>query len=145
MEWSLEPGVVAWLLVVEALYVRAVRALRRRGAGVPRGQVACWHAGIGLQALGLLGPPGAHDEDLLTAHMAEHLLVADLAAPLLVAGLRTPVLQFLLPRPALVALARRDRLRAVLRRARRPLVAVPLYVAVLYGWHWAPLFEAATR
>jgi putative membrane protein len=145
MEWSFEPGVIAWLLTVEVLYVRAVRILRRRGADVPRGQVACWHAGIALQALGLLGPTGAHDAELLTAHMAEHILLADLAAPLLVAGLRTPVLQFFLPRPALVAFARRARLRAVLGKARRPLAAVALYVTVLYGWHVAPLFEAATR
>jgi len=145
MEWSFEPGVLAWLLAVEWLYVRAVRILRRRGAEVPRGQIACWHAGVALQALALLGPAGAHDDELLSAHMAEHLLVADLAAPLLVAGLRTPVLQFFLPRAALVGVARRHRLRAAFRRLRRPLVAVPLYVIVLYGWHIAPLFEAATR
>ncbi len=145
MEWSLEPGVLAWLLVVEALYVRALRVLGRRGVRVPRGQVWCWHAGMALQVLGLLSPIGAYADDLLSAHMAEHLLIADLAAPLLLAGVRTPVLQFLLPPALLVPLARRRRLRAVMRRLRRPLVAVPVYVAVLYAWHAGALFEAAVR
>src|SRR3712207_4072048 len=99
MEWPFEPGVIAWLLAVEALYVRAVRILRGRGAEVPRRQIACWHVGLALQALALLGPTGAYDDELLSAHMVEHLLLADLAAPMLVAGLRTPVLQFFLPRP----------------------------------------------
>jgi putative copper resistance protein D len=145
MDWSPEPGVIAWLIVVEVLYVRAVRLLRGRGATVPRGQVACWHVGITLQVVGLLSPIGAHADRLLSAHMAEHLLIADLAAPFLLAGLRTPVLQHLLPPAVLVPLARRQRLRAVLRRLRRPLVAIPVYVTVLYAWHAAPLFEAAVR
>ncbi len=144
MEWSLEPGVLAWLLVVEALYVRALRVLGRRGVRVPRAQVWCWHAGMALQVLGLLSPIGAYADDLLSAHMAEHLLIADLAAPFLVAGVRTPVLQFLLPRQALVPLARRRRLRRALAVARRPQAAIPLYLLVLYGWHLGPLFEAAT-
>ena len=137
-------GVLAWLLVAEGLYLRAVRTLAARGHAVPRGQILCWHVGIGLQAVGLLSPIGAHADELLSAHMAEHLLIADLAAPFLVAGVRTPVLQFLLPRQALVPLARRRRLRRALAVARRPQAAIPLYLLVLYGWHLEPLFEAAT-
>jgi cytochrome c oxidase assembly factor CtaG len=137
-------GVLAWLLVAEGLYLRAVRTLAARGHTVPRGQLVCWHVGIGLQAVGLLSPIGAYADDLLSAHMAEHLLIADLAAPFLVAGVRTPVLQFLLPRQALVPLARRRRLRRALAVARRPQAAIPLYLLVLYGWHLGPLFEAAT-
>jgi hypothetical protein len=40
MEWSLEPGVIAWLLLAEALYLRAVRILARRGVAVPAWQRA---------------------------------------------------------------------------------------------------------
>ena len=56
MEWSLEPGVIAWLLLAEGLYLRALRVLGRRGVAVRRWQVAAWHAGIALQAIGLLSP-----------------------------------------------------------------------------------------
>jgi putative copper resistance protein D len=143
MELSLDPGVLAWLALAEGLYLRALRILRRRGVAVPLGQRLAWHAGIALWVVGLVSPIDGLGDELLSAHMAQHLLIADLAAPLLLAGLRNPVLAFLAPRPVLVALARRRRLRAVLAVLRRPLVALPLYALVLYGWHVGVLFEAA--
>ena len=142
---TLDPGVIAWLIVAEALYLRAIRILRDRGVDVGRGQQACWHAGIALQAIGLLSPIDAFGDRLLVAHMAQHLLIADLAAPLLLAGLRTPVLVFVLPRPVLVALARRHGLRRILRSARRPLSAIAIYALVLYGWHLDFAFAAAVE
>lgn len=143
MELTLDPAVVVALVVLEGLYLRAVRRLRARGQRVGAGQQALWHGGIALEAVALLGPLDPLAEDLLSAHMAQHLLLADLGAPLLLAGARAPVVLFLLPRGALVALARRPRLRAAFRTVRQPLVAVPLFVAVLYGWHVAPAFEGA--
>jgi putative copper resistance protein D len=142
---AIDPGVVGWLIVAEALYVRAIRILAARGIAIGRGQQACWHAGIALQALGLLSPIDAFGDRLLAAHMAQHLLIADLAAPLLLAGLRTPVLVFLLPRPVLVALARRRGLRRALRAARRPLPAIAIYAVILYGWHLDFAFTAAVE
>jgi putative copper resistance protein D len=142
---AIDPGVIAWLIVAEALYLRAIRVLAARGVDVGLGQQACWHAGIALQAVGLLSPIDALGDRLLSAHMAQHLLIADLAAPLLLAGLRTPVLVFVLPRPVLVSLARRRRLRRALRAARRPLAAIALYALVLYGWHLDFAFSAAVE
>jgi len=138
-------AILIWLIVAEWLYVRALRVLGGRGVSVPRGQVICWHAGLGLQAIALLSPLGSLAEDLLSAHMAEHLLLADLGAPLLLAGLRNPVLAFFLPRTLLVRLARRRRLRGAFRFLRRPLVAIPVYTLVLYGWHLSFAFEGAVR
>ena len=140
---SLHPGVLALLALAAYLYVRAVRILRARGYEAPRGQQACWWGGLALMTVALVGPPDALGDDLMSAHMAQHLLIADLAAPLLLVGLRTPVLVFYLPRSVLVPLARRRRLRAVFRAVRRPLVAIGIYVIVLYAWHWAFAFEAA--
>jgi putative membrane protein len=143
--FSFDPAVIAFIALAEVLYVRAVHVLRRRGYEVPTGQQALWHGGIALTAIGLLSPVDGLGEKLLSAHMAQHLLIADLAAPLLLAGLRTPVLVFFLPRPVLVPLARRRGLRRVLRFARRPLVAIPIWLLILYGWHLAVPFEAALR
>lgn len=140
---SFDPAALLAILLLTGLYVRAVRVLGRRGREVPLWQQVAWHAGVALVAVGLLSPLDALSDDLLSAHMAQHLLIADLAAPLLLAGLRTPVLVFLLPRPALVPLARRRGLRRVFRTLRRPLVAIPVYVVVLYGWHLPFMFEAA--
>jgi cytochrome c oxidase assembly factor CtaG len=138
-------AILVWLIVAETLYVRAVRILRGRGVDVPRGQIVLWHLGLGLQAVALLSPLGSLADELLSAHMAEHILLADLGAPLLLAGLRNPVLAFFLPREILVPLARRRRLRAAFRTLRRPLVAIPVYALVLYGWHLSFAFEGAVR
>src|SRR5215207_1443982 len=108
-------GALALLLLFEALYVRAIAVLRRRGWRVGVRQQAAWHFGMALQAVALLGPLDAAAEDYLSAHMAQHLLLADLAVPFLLAGMRTPVLVFIPPRPVLVALAHRHWLRAAFR------------------------------
>lgn len=142
---SFEPGAVVFVALLLGLYLRAVRILARRGYRVPRGQQVCWYVGVTMIAVGLLGPLDRLASDLLTAHMAQHLLIADLAAPFLLAGVRTPVLYFMLPKPLLVKLARRRRLRAVFRVVRRPLVALPIYIAILYTWHFAFAFDAALR
>ncbi|HEV2723739.1 MAG TPA: cytochrome c oxidase assembly protein [Thermoleophilaceae bacterium] len=145
MGFSFDPAVIALLLGAVALYARAVRVLAARGYKVPAGQRAAWYAGIGLTAAGLLSPIDGLGEELLLAHMGQHLLIADLAAPLLLIGARSPVYAFLLPRPVLVPLARRTGLRRLLRKLRRPLVAIPVWVAILYGWHLQFAFEAALR
>ncbi len=142
---SFDPAVIALLAGAELLYVRAVRRLGRRGRRISRWQQAAWHGGIALTTLALLGPFDAWGEELLSGHMAQHLLIADLAAPLLLAGIRTPMLQFLLPRPVLIPLARARRLRRAFAVLRRPLVAIPVYVLVLYSWHLGFMFEGAVR
>ena len=138
-------AILLWLLGLEALYLRALRILARRGVAVPTGQKVCWHLGLGLQAVAFLSPLSSLADDLLSAHMAEHLLMADLGAPLMLAGVRNPVLAFFLPRSVLVPLARSHRLRGAFRWLRQPLVAIPVYTVVLYSWHFSFAFEAAVR
>jgi putative copper resistance protein D len=140
---SFAPAVTALLALAVVLYIRAVRVLAARGYDVPVGQQAAWYGGMVLMAIALVGPPDAMSDDLMSAHMAQHLLIADLAAPLLLVGLRTPVLVFYLPRPVLVPLARRRRLRTFFRFVRKPLVAIAIYVFVLYTWHIGFAFEGA--
>ena len=140
-----DPFAALAVAIAGGLYLRALAALRRRGQHVPAAQRAAWWAGLALVGAGLLSPLDRLAESLLAAHMAQHLLIADLAAPFLLLGLRMPVLVFFLPRPLLVALARRRSLRSFFRFLRRPLVAIALYVVVLYGWHLGFMFEAAMR
>jgi putative membrane protein len=138
-------AIVVWLLVAEGLYLRALRVLRGRGVRVPPWQVAAWHTAMTLWVVGLLSPIDGLGDDGLAFHMLQHLLIADLAAPLMLVGLRNPVLAFFLPRSVLVPLARARRVRVAFRTLRRPLVALPVYVVVLYAWHFAIFFEAAVR
>ena len=143
MDWAVDPGALASILLAEGLYLRALRVLRARGVAVPTGQKVCWHLGMTLWVLGLVSPIAAMADESLLFHMAEHLMIADVGAPLLLVGMRNPVLVFLLPRPLLVAVARRRRLRSFLRVLRRPLVALPLFALVLYFWHFSFSFQAA--
>jgi putative copper resistance protein D len=145
VELALDPGVILGLATAEGLYVRAVRVLARRGVRVPRTQIAIWHLGIALEAVGMLSPIHPLGERLLSFHMLQHVMIADLAAPLLIAGARNPVLMFLLPKQVLVRVARWHRVRRAFRFLRHPLVALPVYVLVLYGWHVGFAFEAAIR
>src|SRR5688572_10123912 len=94
----------------------------------------------------LLSPLDSLGEtDLLSAHMAQHLLIADLSAPLLVIGLRSPMYAFIVPRALFAEMTRSRRLRATFRCLKQPLVAAAIRIAVLYGWHLAPAYEAALR
>jgi putative membrane protein len=140
---SLNAQGIAVVALLLALYWRAVTVLGWRGYTVARSQQALWYAGVFLIALALLGPPDALSDDLLSAHLGQHLLLADIAAPLLLAGIRTPVLVFMLPRPLLVGFARTRWLRSLFRTLLKPLVAVPIWVLVLYAWHFRFAFEAA--
>jgi putative membrane protein len=141
----LDPGQLILVLGVEGLYLRALHVLRGRGVPVRTGQIVLWHLGIALWAIAFFSPIHSLADDLLSAHMAEHLMIADLAAPLLLAGVRNPVLMFYIPRPALVTLARSGWPRRAFRWLRQPLVAVPIYAIVLYGWHFSVFFQAAVR
>jgi putative copper resistance protein D len=141
--FSFDPAVIALLAGATALYLRAVKVLGRRGYSVPVWQQVAWHSGIALTAIGLLSPIDGLGEELLSAHMGQHLLIADLAAPLLLVGIRSPVYVFLLPRHVLVPLARQKRLRRLFRWLRQPLVAIGVWVVILYGWHFAFAFEGA--
>ena len=75
--------------------------------------------------------------------MAQHLMIAELGGPLILVGLRAPVIFFFLPKPAMVWLAHRRTLRRVMRKLTTPIGAIATYAIVLYGWHFAPAFEAA--
>lgn len=143
MELSSAPGPILYLLLAELLYLRATRTLGRRGYDVPFWQQVAWHVAIACMALGLIGPLDPLADELLVAHMGQHLLIADIAAPLLLVGLRSPVYAFMLPRPVLVPLARNRPLRSAFRVLRQPLVAIPIWIVTLYGWHFGFMFEGA--
>ena len=139
-------AIVVWLVVMEALYVRALRVLGGRGVHVPRWQVACWHLG--------LAPPGRraalpHRLALRRAALGAHGRAPPAGRPRRAAAADRPAQ----PRARLLPAARAcwcrspatARCAARFRTLRKPLVAIPVYVAVLYGWHLTFAFEGAVR
>jgi putative copper resistance protein D len=143
VSFSFDPGVFAYLAIGVTLYVRAVRIARGRGLEVTTFQQCAFYGGVALWAIAIFSPVHALAEDLLSAHMAQHLLIAELGGPLILVGLRAPVIFFFLPKPAMVWLARRRTLRRMMRGLTVPFAAIAAYAVVLYGWHFAPAFEAA--
>ena len=143
MSFSFDPGVFVYLAIGTALYVRAVGIARGRGLEVTTFQQCAFYGGVALWAIAIFSPVHSLSEDLLSAHMAQHLLIAELGAPFILVGLRAPVIYFFLPKPAMVWLAHRRTLRRVMRKLTTPLGAIATYALVLYGWHYAPAFEAA--
>jgi putative copper resistance protein D len=141
--FTFDPFVFVYLAVGVALYVRAVGIARGRGLEVTTFQQVAFYSGVGLWAIAMFSPLDALAVDLLSAHMAQHLMIAELGGPLILVGLRAPVIFFFLPKPAMVWLAHRRGLRKVMRKLTTPLAAIAVYVIVLYGWHFAPAFEAA--
>jgi putative membrane protein len=145
MSFSFDPAIVALIALATGLYWRAIHILAGRGRRISRWQQAAFYGGIALTSIALLSPVDTYGSDLLFAHMGQHLLLGDLSAPLFLIGLRTPVYAFFLPRAILVPLARRKGLRRAFRWLRRPMVAVPVWIVILYGWHLAFLFDAASE
>ena len=143
VSFSFDPGVFVYLAIGVTLYVRAVRIARGRGLEVTTFQQCAFFGGVALWAIALFSPVDTLAVELLSVHMAQHLMIAELGAPLILVGLRAPVIFFFLPKPAMVWLAHRRTLRKVMRKLTTPIGAIATYAIVLYGWHFAPAFEAA--
>lgn len=114
-------------------YALRVRTLARHGHPVAMWRQLCFAGGILVILAAELTPIGTLSEELLSIHMIQHMMIGDLAALLIALGLTGPVL-----RPVLAAPGLRH-----LRWLVNPLVAVPLWVLVFYGWHIPGLYQAA--
>jgi putative membrane protein len=138
---SLDPVVLAGAGVAVALYAQAWLRLRRRHR---RAHPLLFAAGVVVAVLAVVSPLDAVAEDqLLSAHMAQHLLLGDVAPLLLVLGLRGPVALFLLPRLALRPLARAVPARRLAAALLRPEVAFAVWAGGLAAWHVPEAYDAA--
>lgn len=125
--------VLAPLLTIAAgvAYARRCATLGRRGRPVPGWRQGCFAAGLLLLIVADVPPLAGISEDLIVAHMAQHLLIGDLAALLVTLGLTGPVMQPVLAVRGL----------GWLRALGNPLIAFPLWMADLYLWHLAALYQ----
>lgn len=134
--WTLDPVQLAPLVVLAIAYGVRARTLARRGRSVPGWRVGLFALGLALLVLALASPVAAvGEEELFSAHMAQHLLLGDLAPLCLLAGLTGPLLQ---PVLAVVPVHR-------LRPLANPLVALPLWALNLVVWHLPLMYEGAVR
>ena len=139
--WSLEPVVVAALILSGILYARGLARLwcaAGRGSGVRGREVAAFAAGWLVMTTALLSPLHELADVLFSAHMVQHELLISIGAPLLVVG--RPLIPFVWAMPpsgrvVVGAWTRREGFRRVWTRVSRPSVAFSLHAVALWGWH----------
>src|SRR5205085_4406102 len=123
------PVVLAGAGIALALYAQAWLRLRRRERA---SHPLLFAAGVVGGVLAVVSPLDAVAEDqLLSAHMAQHLLLGDLAPLLIVLGLRGPVSFFLLPPKALRLTMQSSVLRRVGAALLRPEVSFTVWAGSL--------------
>ena len=139
---------VVAVAVAALLYTQAAVRLRRRGRADLAGwdRAALFGAGLTLTLAALVSPlDRVAEDDLLSAHMAQHVLIGDAAPALLLLAVRGPLLFFLLPAALLTPLARSGGVRGALSTLLRPRVAFALWAVNLAVWHVPWLYDLALR
>jgi cytochrome c oxidase assembly factor CtaG len=137
---------IVFAALAALLFLQAVVRLRRRGRADLAGwdRIAFFAAGLAVTLFALVGPlDRLADDELLSAHMAQHVLIGDLGPALMLVALRGPLLVFLLPAPILAPIARNARVRTVLGAVLRPRVAFALWAANLAVWHIPYFYDLA--
>lgn len=150
LSWSWEPTVIIGVLLSAALYARGWRRLRGRGRGgkiLQPWRAWCFAAGLAFLVLALLSPIGTFDSLFFHMHMIQHVLLIMFAAPFILLG--APMLPMLWafdrrPRRRIGRWLRRDHpLHRVFAFLSHPAIALPLFIAMLFIWHYPALYEAA--
>jgi len=146
--WSLEPGVIAGLILSAFLYYRGMFRMRRQslaGRGIRGREAACFASGWLAVFIALVSPLDALGEALFSARIAQRVLLALVAAPMLALGRPLTAFPWALPaewrrlgRPGAGA-----RARVLWRAFVGPFAAWLIYAAMLWLWHVPTLFQAA--
>jgi putative membrane protein len=115
-----------------AYFVRVDR-LRERGRAPSRIRQASFAAGLAVVVIATVGPMDTLADEFVFGHMIQHTMLTDEAALLLAIGLTGPILSPVLTKPGL------KHLKALM----HPVLAVGLWIVVMYGWHSPPMYQLA--
>jgi cytochrome c oxidase assembly factor CtaG len=148
--WSLQPVLLATLVLSAALYRRGGARLASR-VEVPERhrrwrRDAAFYGALVLAAAALVSPLDALSSSLFSAHMVQHLLLMLAVAPLLVYARPLPRLTLGLPAPGRAAVRQAGAwrgARAVAGAAAHPVVVWCVGTIVLWGWHMPLLYSLA--
>ena len=125
--WTPHPEALAAIALTAAVY-----ALATRRHSASRRQAALFAAAIALLLATAVTPLDSLTFHLLTAHLLQNVVLAEWAPALLVAAIPLSLADEL------------DRLPGW-RTLTRPLVALPLWIAVYSLWHLPPAYDTALR
>ena len=148
LAWSADPTVLIGVPLAALLYARGLRSLeRRRIHGKPR--AVAFYLGLAALFVALVSPLDALADELFAAHMAQHMLLMFFAVPAVQIGAPVVPLARGVPRSVrrrvLIPFFKSAPVRAALRNLFRPLIAWPLFIGLLLGWHVPAAYEAALR
>ena len=122
-------------LALGAAYFRRATHLARHGNAPSTLRQISFAGGLLLLAVATVGPMDRLGDDLVFGHMIQHTILTDEAALLLAIGLTGPVLRPILATPGL----------RHLRTLMHPVLAIALWIVVIYAWHVPVLYQAAAE
>jgi cytochrome c oxidase assembly factor CtaG len=134
LEWSTVTSITLPLLIGVAYFVR-VGKLREQGRQPSAWRQASFAGGIALIVLATVGPMDQLADDFVFGHMIQHTILFDQAALFLALGLTGPVLIPILTKRGV------RRLQVLM----HPVIAVAIWLAVMYGWHLPPTYQLAAE
>ncbi|MCW3009484.1 MAG: Cytochrome c oxidase caa3-type, assembly factor CtaG-related protein [Solirubrobacterales bacterium] len=135
--WTVEPGAIALVLVLGAIYVRRWRQVRATSGARTAGgwRMASFMAGLVGILVALVSPIDRLAEQVLAMHMVQHVILLDFVPILLILGLTKTIMRPLTRRLQPVEHGPLG----------HPVVAVTLYVGSMWLWHVPALYNAAAR
>lgn len=131
-EWSTITSITLPLLIGVAYFVR-VGHLREQGREPSLPRQASFACGMTVIVLVTVGPMDHLADEFVFGHMIQHTVLLDEVSLLLALGLTGPVLVPILSKPGI----------RHLQVLMHPVVAVALWIGMMYGWHAPPLYQAA--
>ena len=146
LAWSADPTALIGIPLAAILYARGLQTLERRRIHNRR-RTASFYIGLIALFIALVSPLDALSDELFLAHMGQHMLLMFFAVPAIQIG--APVIPLMrgIPRPLRKRIAipvlKSPFVRGVLRNLFRPLIAWPLFIGVILGWHFPVAYEAA--
>ncbi len=150
LAWNLNPVLLFGLAMVGWLYFRGLRASTgRRRRLHPWWRPSLYYVALAAVFISLVSPLDHLADELFVMHMAQHMLLMVVAPPLVLLG--APMIPILrgIPRPIrrrfVAPVLRQRTLRRSLKYLSLPLIAWPLYVVTLLGWHTPAAYDLALR
>ncbi|HVC07329.1 MAG TPA: cytochrome c oxidase assembly protein [Solirubrobacterales bacterium] len=134
LEWGTVTSLTLPLLIGIAYFVR-VGELREQGRQPSTLRQASFASGLALIVVATVGPIDSLADNFVFGHMIQHTILFDQAALLLAIGLTGPVLIPILTKPGV----------RYLQVLLHPVLAVAIWLAVMYGWHLPPAYQLAAE
>jgi len=137
--WSLDPSVIAGVLLLSAAYVWGWRRARLPGQPHPPGygRLVLFAASMLTTLVALVSPLDGLSDDLMVMHMIQHTLLLDLIPILMILSLTKGILRPITRR--VTAIEQRVGPLA------HPSFAVVMYVGMMVLWHLPTMYDLALR